>query len=78
MNIKVLFSQFRPLMAIKILCFTAINRLLIPQANIFFGISAEDQAIQTLLGKLEIGYYVDVGCNHPVKFSNTFAFYMRG
>lgn len=78
MNLKVLFSQLRPWMAFKMLCFTASNRILNPCGNVFFGISAEDQVIQTLLGKPIPGYYVDVGCYHPVRFSNTFGFYLRG
>jgi FkbM family methyltransferase len=78
LDINVLFSQLRPFLAIKMLCFTAFNRLLNPYGNIFYGFSAEDQVIQTLLGYPESGFYVDVGSNHPIKFSNTFAFYTRG
>lgn len=78
MNLKALFSQLRPWMGVKMLCFTASNRILNPYGHVFFGFSAEDQVIQTLLGYPEMGYYVDVGCNQPVRFSNTFAFYLRG
>jgi FkbM family methyltransferase len=78
MDIRVLFSQLRPWMGIKIFFFTAFNHLLNPYANIFFGISAEDQVIDTLLKHPKRGYYVDVGCNQPIRFSNTFNFYLRG
>ncbi len=78
MDIKVLFSQLRPWMGLKMLLFTAFNRMLNPYGNIFFGFNAEDQVIQTLLRHPKNGFYVDVGCNHPIRFSNTFIFYMRG
>lgn len=78
MDLKVLFSQLKPSMALKMLLFTAFNKLLNPYGNIFYGFSAEDQVILTLLGYPKKGFYVDVGCNHPVRFSNTFMFYMRG
>lgn len=78
MNLRTLFSQLRPWMAFKMLCFTASSRVFNPCANAFYAISAEDQVIQTLLGKPKTGYYVDVGCYHPVRFSNTFGFYLRG
>lgn len=78
MDFRILFSRLRPLMGLKIILFTACSRLLNPHANIFYGISAEDQVVQTLLKHPKTGYYVDVGCNHPIKFSNTFVLYMRG
>lgn len=78
MNLKILFTQLKPILALKLLCFTAFNRLLNPYGNTFYGFSAEDQVINTLLQYRKDGYYVDVGCNHPIRFSNTFAFYLRG
>lgn len=34
--------------------------------------------MDSLIGYRRNGFYVDVGCNHPVKMSNTFRFYLRG
>lgn len=38
----------------------------------------EDQIIDRLLGYKKSGFYVDVGANHPDRFSNTKRFYLRG
>lgn len=38
----------------------------------------EDLIIESLLPNKKNGFYVDVGANHPIKFSNTLFFYMKG
>lgn len=38
----------------------------------------EDLAIDRLIGGSEKGFYVEVGCHHPYRFSNTYLFYRRG
>lgn len=38
----------------------------------------EDRIIETLLDTSTPGTFVDVGCNHPQEFSNTFLLYRRG
>lgn len=45
-----------------------------------YSFAGEDQVIESLLKSkvYEAGYYVDVGCNHPVFLSNTYLFYRRG
>jgi FkbM family methyltransferase len=43
----------------------------------FYGQTAEDALLQRLLPEKE-GTYFDVGGGHPIKFSNTYAFYRRG
>ena len=58
------------------------NRLLMRDPNMqptqCFGQDGEDLILNRLLNGQEIGYYVDVGAHHPVRFSNTFLFYKRG
>ena len=40
---------------------------------------AEDLMVSNILGyEKNNGYYVDVGCNHPINYSNTYIFYQRG
>lgn len=39
--------------------------------------TGEDRIVSHLLN-VERGFYVDVGCNHPQRFSNTFEFYKKG
>jgi FkbM family methyltransferase len=39
----------------------------------------EDALVAAILGHpLSPGFYVDVGCFHPIKWSNTYAFYLQG
>lgn len=44
----------------------------------YYGQFAEDVAVNKLFPKLNNGFFVDVGCFHPVKYSNTWALYKRG
>lgn len=39
---------------------------------------AEDLLIKNLLGKKEPGFYVDIGCHHPRRGSNTYGLYKSG
>jgi FkbM family methyltransferase len=43
----------------------------------FYGQTAEDALLQRLLPEKE-GSYFDIGGGHPIKYSNTYAFYRRG
>lgn len=43
-----------------------------------FSHEGEDIILDGYLGKLEKGFYVDVGAHHPQRFSNTNMFYERG
>ena len=38
----------------------------------------EDMILRRLFEKQKTGFYVDVGANHPKRFSNTFFFYKKG
>ena len=38
----------------------------------------EDRFIEQFFATKENGLYVDVGCNHPVAYSNTWSLYLRG
>jgi FkbM family methyltransferase len=59
-----------------------INRLLMRdldmQPNRCYGQDGEDLILNRLLEGQSIGFYVDVGAHHPVRFSNTYLFYQRG
>lgn len=39
---------------------------------------AEDVVLKKFFPKKYKGFFVDVGCFHPVKYNNTYAFYKRG
>jgi len=38
----------------------------------------EDLVLRRLFDGTDVGFYVEVGCHHPFRFSNTYLFYKRG
>lgn len=51
--------------------------LLLPKARLSYSQFGEDLVARDILG-LERGFYVDVGCNDPIRWSNTYLFYLHG
>ena len=43
-----------------------------------YSLSAVDLVIDRLFSKINNGIYVDIGCNHPIKYNNTYLLYKRG
>ena len=43
-----------------------------------YSISNVDLIIDRLFSKKQKGIYIDIGCNHPIKFNNTYLLYKRG
>ncbi len=43
-----------------------------------YGQDGEDLILDRLLENQTNGFYVDVGAHHPIRFSNTYLFYLRG
>lgn len=64
----------------------SINRLLVDFKNNYFNgfgrlsysQEGEDMILARLLENQNIGFYVDVGAHHPMRFSNTYFFYKKG
>jgi len=46
--------------------------------NISFSQEGEDLVIDRFLEKKKYGLYVDIGAHHPIRYSNTYKFYLRG
>lgn len=63
--------------ALPVVGFYGLRKLLNPYSKVFFSQHGEDGLIQHFIGEAG-GFYVDVGCNHPVKESNTYRFYLQG
>lgn len=38
----------------------------------------EDKVLERFMGNKAVGFYVDVGAHHPIRFSNTYLFYQKG
>jgi hypothetical protein len=69
-------------MFIKILSYVK-NKISFYAGNIFYykksyAQEAEDLILATLLNNKKKGFYIDVGCYHPFRFSNTYLFYKQG
>lgn len=47
-------------------------------SNIIYSQEGEDMVIDRYFSHKSTGFYVDVGCHHPFRFSNTYRFYKRG
>ena len=43
-----------------------------------FSISYVDLVIDRMFSKIKKGVYIDLGCNHPIKYNNTYLLYKRG
>ncbi len=43
-----------------------------------YGQQAEDVQLKRIFQKKKIGFYVDVGCFHPMKYNNTYVLYKKG
>ena len=43
-----------------------------------YSLSSVDLIIDRIFRDLKKGVYVDVGCNHPIKYNNTYLLYKKG
>ena len=43
-----------------------------------YAISNVDLVIDRMFAKISKGIYIDIGCNHPIKFNNTYLLHKRG
>ena len=71
-----LFRQFPFFVALRILCVESMRRIFDRSAELGYAASGEDKLIASIFARP--GFYVDVGCNHPTNYSNTFMLYKRG
>jgi len=55
-----------------------IKEFIYKRYNISFSKSGDDIQLMKLINQSTPGTYVDIGCWHPVKASNTYFFYLRG
>lgn len=46
--------------------------------QLVFSQEGEELIVSRLFGYKNKGYYVDIGCYHPKRFSNTYSFYLNG
>lgn len=71
-----LFKQFPFFTAIRILWVESMRRFFDRNAELGYAAGGEDRLVAAVFPTP--GFYVDVGCNHPANYSNTFMLYKRG
>lgn len=49
-----------------------------PFSHLSYAQEGEDMILKVIFEDIETGFYVDVGALHPVRFSSTYHFYMKG
>ena len=72
------FRALPPVFASRYLLSQVARRLLLPEARTDFSVGGESSFVEVYFNYRESGFYVDVGCNHPVAASNTFKLYLKG
>jgi FkbM family methyltransferase len=66
-------------LALRISVFFIVKKLLkLGHFKVYFSQLGEDIILLNMLGNKSNGFYVDIGCNEPVSYNNTFYFYLRG
>jgi len=43
-----------------------------------YSISNVDLILERIFSKIKNGIYIDIGCNHPIKYNNTYLLYKKG
>jgi FkbM family methyltransferase len=56
----------------------ACRRFFLPHSKLYYSQGGEDVHILTLLDDKSDGFYIDIGCNDPIHYSNTFKMYTLG
>jgi FkbM family methyltransferase len=75
---ETIFYQFGALNAIRLLGAELTRKTLDPYNISSYSQTGEDRIIDCILLGRKTGFYVEVGCNHPQAYSNTYTFYKRG
>jgi len=77
-RIVILYTSLPPLLALRLAVVYALKKLLNSEASINYSQTGEDAVIRSLLDETRPGVYVDVGCNDPIRSSNTLSLYLHG
>lgn len=73
-----LFNKLPIFDALRIGILTLVRRYVFKFGKIIYSQTGEDIIIGLLLKDIKNGFYLDVGCHHPYKISNTFQLYLKG
>ena len=74
---RALFERLPLGLALRLAALFAVKRALAIPANLSFSQTGEDRILSFFLHE-RTGFYVDVGCNDPLRYSSSFLFYLKG
>jgi hypothetical protein len=77
-GLSLLVRQLGYLASIRQILIKITKKGLFPGAQLSYSQFGEDRVIAKYFSNSKSGVYVDVGCNEPVNFSNTWQLYLRG
>jgi FkbM family methyltransferase len=77
-KIKALYHKLPLGMFIRIMCMEIARKVFMKSGSYYFSQGGEDIASMYLLDKYRDGFYIDIGANDPVHYSNTFKLYLQG
>jgi FkbM family methyltransferase len=77
-RLSLFFASLPPLDALRFASVYGIKRLFNADASLNYSQTGEDAIIRSLLDETTPGVYVDVGCHHPIRSSNTLSLYLHG
>jgi FkbM family methyltransferase len=77
-KLKVLYQRLNFNTFLKFALADAARRIFLPGARFYFAQGGEDVHALYLLNNISNGYYLDIGSNRPMIYSNTFKLYMQG
>jgi FkbM family methyltransferase len=73
-----IWSQLGLIAATRVYIAEHVRRILAPSSTMSYAQSGEDLILATLLDVKSGGLYVDVGCNAPILYSNTYRLHLNG
>ena len=78
LKIKTLYQKLSLPIFLKVLAIEIASKLFFRQVRYFFAQGGEDIYIMHLLDRYKDGFYIDIGSNDPITYSNTFKLYLQG
>jgi FkbM family methyltransferase len=77
-RLAVFFNSLPPVLALRMATVYAVKRAANADSSINYSQTGEDAIIRSLMDESIPGIYVDVGCNDPIRSSNTLSLYLHG
>ena len=77
-QLSLLRGQVGSIRALRELVAKITRKLLQPSSSLTYSQFGEDCVVRSYFNGDEIGFYLDIGCNDPITYSNTWLLYLKG